>query len=71
VWRLRNKSPLKMDGMRIKPLLYRAIYSRCPTLSRKIARRLIHALPATLAENAMSGTRTNGAREPSTLLRPF
>jgi predicted HAD superfamily hydrolase len=71
VWRLRNKSSLKMDGMRIKPLLYRAIYSRCPTLSRKIARRLIHALPATLAENAMSGTRTNGAREPSTLLRPF
>jgi hypothetical protein len=60
-----------MDGMRIKPLLYRAIYSRCPTLPRKIARRLIQALPAAPAENAMGGTRTNGAPEASTLLRLF
>jgi hypothetical protein len=71
VWRLRNKGSLKMDGMRIKPLLYRAVYSRCPALPRKIARRLIEALPATLAENAMGGTRRNGAHEPSTLLRLF
>jgi predicted HAD superfamily hydrolase len=70
-WRLRNKDSLKMDGMRIKPLLYRAIYSRCPPLPRKIAGRLIQALPATLADHATGGARTNGAPEPSTLLRLF
>jgi hypothetical protein len=70
-WRLRNKDSLKMDGMRIKSLLYRAIYSRCPTLPRNIARRLIQALPVALADHATGGTRPNGAPEPSTLLRLF
>ena len=66
-WLLKNKQALNMDGMPIRPLLYRTIYSRYPVLTRKIAQRIVRGLNATLTENRRDGASSRRVPEPSTL----
>jgi hypothetical protein len=51
-WRSSKRQAMTMDGMRVRPLLYRAIYSRYPILSRKIARTAVQGLEPRPASNS-------------------